>query len=104
MQALIEKAVREQHNIFSQDDYINVIHDARPSNRFIVTKMGQHDFIDFQLLKKQCSVRKPEECSFLDAFYFKVSSAYPSGYEIAANYLSLHNGDVEKVNLLPVRI
>ena len=55
MQALIEKAVREQHNIFSQDDYINVIHDARPSNSFIVTKMGQHNFVDFE---------------FLDAFYF----------------------------------
>ena len=89
MQALIEKAVSEQHNIFSQDDYINVIHDARPSNPFIVTKMGQHDFVDFELL---------------DAFYFKVSSAYPSGYEIAANYMSLHNGGDEKVSLLPVRI
>ena len=73
MHALIGKAIREQHNIF------NMIHDARPSNPFIVTKMGQHDFVDFELLKKLCSVRKPEKCSFLDAFYFKVSPAYPSG-------------------------
>ena len=57
--------------------------------KFHVVKMTQNDFFDWEMLKKDCTMRTPQGLKFSNACYFKVTRSYKIGYELAENYLQL---------------
>ena len=77
-------------SIFSIDDHIKNIEEARKKKPFAVTKMQQTDFLDFEHLKVYCTKRgTPEGVLFSNACWFRISNKYMIGYELATNYFSL---------------
>ena len=87
--ATIENHIKGSQ-IYSLDDQIRHIRAARKRKPFVVTKMAQEDFLDFEQLKIYCTKRAtPEGIKFSNACWFRVTADYKIGYELATNYYSL---------------
>ena len=101
----IERAINRRAFVFTPDCYINIIKDCRAvGGKFHVVKMTQDDFLDWEKLKNDCTIRSPQGIKFSDACYFKVTRSYNIGYELAENYLQLQlAGQGTKVRLVKGR-
>ena len=96
--AVIENHIKGS-TIYSIDDHISNIKAAKKNKPFVVTKMQQSDFLDFEHLKIYCTKRgTPQGIRFSDACWFRVNSKYKIGYELATDYFSL-NYDGHRIRL-----
>ena len=95
----IESNIRLQRQINTPQDYIDIIKSTRERRPFIVTKMEQSDFLDFEILKRSCTRRTPNGIRFSDAAWFRVTKEYNIGYELATDYFSLGRGLGQHVRL-----
>ena len=90
--AVIENHIKGS-TIYSLDDHIMNVRAAKKKKPFVVTKMQQEDFLDFEHLKTYCTKRgTPEGVRFSDACWFRVSKDYKVGYELATDYFSIEQG------------
>ena len=100
--AVIENAIKNSHkNFYTPDCYMDIIKNAKTKGpKYIVTKMSQEDFFDFEQLKKFSNKnprKHPKEATFSEAAYFRVSKDFEYGYEYSMNYMQL------KIDQGPIR-
>ena len=101
--SLIEKQQKKVNSVFTLDGHIDIIKKSKIQKPFMVTKMDQGSFLNFEDLKKLCIKRaSPTGVSFSDACYFKVSKDFKEGYELANDYASLELGTGHQVRVAPL--
>ncbi|KAK4317750.1 hypothetical protein Pmani_011188 [Petrolisthes manimaculis] len=102
---LIEKEERKVNYIFTPDEHEELIRTMRKATGkpFVVTRMKQEDFKDWDQLRKHVVKRNAPNLRFTDCCYFRVSSDYKAGYGCGASYTFYESRSDTKVNLVRIK-
>ncbi|KAK4323209.1 hypothetical protein Pmani_006088 [Petrolisthes manimaculis] len=102
---LIEKEERKVNYIFTPDEHEELIRTTRKATGkpFVVTRMKQEDFKDWDQLRKHVVKRNAPNLRFTDCCYFRVSSDYKAGYGCGASYTFYESRSDTKVNLVRIK-
>ena len=82
---IIEKKLKVVE-VFTQDNYIELLKLSKIRNPFKVVKMEITDFLDFGVMQNVISKRTLQNVSFKDGRVFSFSNEYKLGYATKPNY------------------
>ena len=99
---LIEKNERKVNYIFTPDEHEELIRTTKRANDkpFVVTRMKQEDFKDWEQLRKHVVKRNAPNMRFSDCCYFRLSSDYKAGYGCGTSYFLYESRSDTQVRLV----
>ena len=63
----IETAKRNCQYLYTPEDYVNLVKTCRRKKKFVVQKMSQEDFLEWDVLKAYVTKRTNPEFTFLNS-------------------------------------
>lgn len=101
--AIIEKAKRNCQYLYTPEDYINLVKTCKLKNKFVVHKMSQEEFLDWDVLKNHVSKRTSPQTAFSSCCYFRLTSDFRHGYGCGDTYESYELQMDTKVSIIKGR-